>query len=81
MGISMESIRSRVKAKIDRIPASHLRAVYKFLEQAIKKGFLQEWAATFELLDNKRALRGIRRGLSELKRGKWVEFEKVRRNV
>ncbi len=74
---SPESIQEMIYSKFKLLSNEKMQEVYDFISYLNNQ---EEWEATKEL-DNSEILEQIRQGLDELKRGEFVKFNEIRKNV
>jgi len=72
------TLKNKVIAGIDRLPGKRLKEVIDFVEYLEKK---ESAEATGEILADKRLLKGIRKGVEDLKAGRCKSWRSVRKNV
>lgn len=71
-------VKKKVKEAIETLSDKKARVALDFIDYLRER---EEWEATAELLSDKKLLRDYKAAKEEIKRGKTVKWEAIKRNV
>ena len=70
--------RRTAKTLVETLPADKLQVAVDFLTYLRTK---EEWDATLEILQNPSLMRSVRRGQRDVREGRWVRWQDLKRRV
>ena len=70
--------RRTAKTLVEALPADKLQVAVDFLTYLRTK---EEWDATLEILQNPPLMQSVRRGQHDVREGRWVRWQDLKRRV
>ncbi|MEW6040036.1 MAG: hypothetical protein AB1633_00765 [Elusimicrobiota bacterium] len=70
--------KEKVKEVLESLPKEKIEQALDYLQYLKDR---QEWEATIEIARDKKLMESIRKGKRDIKEGKWVSWEDIKRNV